>query len=108
VSEDREGDSPERPSDGQGPSGSPAEGSPGGGSPGDLSRSQKKIKELVEAIDAAGDGEDVSREIDDLDYRLSITRGTEIEELRESITDKQREILDKMQQERDRGFGRGR
>jgi hypothetical protein len=95
VSEDREGDRT-------------AEGSPGGGSSGDLSRSQKKIKELVEAIDAAGDGEDVSREVDNLDYRLSITKETEIEELRESITDKQREILDKVQQERDRGFGRGR
>lgn len=102
MSEDREGDSPER------PSGSPSKGSPGGGSSGDLSRSQKRIKELVEAIDAAGDGEDVSREIDDLDYQLSITGETEIEELRESITDKQREILDKVQQERDRGFGRGR
>lgn len=90
VSEDPEGDSPAE------------------GSSGDLSRSQKKIKELVEAIDAAGDGEDVSREIDDLDYQLSITGETKIEELRESITDKQREILDKVKQERDRGFGRGR
>ena len=90
MSEDPEGDSPAE------------------GSSGDLSRSQKKIKELVEAIDAAGDGEDVSREIDDLDYQLSITGETKIEELRESITDKQREILDKVKQERDRGFGRGR
>jgi hypothetical protein len=94
VSEDREGDSPERPS--------------GGGSSGDLSRSQKRIKELVEAIDAAGDGEDVSREIDDLDYQLSITGETEIEDLRSRMSEDWGRALEEARERAERSRGRGR
>lgn len=78
------------------------------GSPGDLSRSQKKIKELVEAIDAAGDGEDVSREIDDLDYQLSITGETEIEDLRSRMSEDWGRALEEARERAERSRGRGR
>jgi hypothetical protein len=74
----------------------------------DLSRSQKKIKKLVERIDAAGDGEDLSREIDNLDYRLSITKETEIEDLRSQMGEDWTEALEKAIKRAERSRGRGR
>jgi hypothetical protein len=78
------------------------------GSPSDLSRSQKKIKKLVETIDAAGDGEDLSREIDALDYRLSVTRSSEIDDLRSQMGEDWTEALEAAIERAERSRGRGR
>jgi hypothetical protein len=73
----------------------------------ELNRRQRKILRLLRKVSEAGEDEDVSQEESDLDYQLGTARKSELEELREKMTEEQERALYKFQQQyQDRGRGR--